>query len=111
MAKNKKKKIIIKNKFINSGFEKKSKDGSFLIFGRKPIFEQLEKSSDKVKKIYIIDSSHEEGDVKKIYELAKNNKISIENINSKTASGKLGKVNHQGVAAQVSKFEYGDQMD
>lgn len=110
MTKNRAKKIV-KNKFINSGIEKKNKDGSFLIFGRKPILEQLENFSKKVKKIFIIDNAHEGGDVKKIYELAKELKISIENINSKTALFKVGKVNHQGIAAQVSRFEYFDQME
>jgi tRNA G18 (ribose-2'-O)-methylase SpoU len=111
MAKNKQKKIIIKNKFVNSGFEKKSKDGSFLIFGRKPIGEQLKNFSKKVKKIFIIDNSHESPEIKKILEIAKLKKISIENINSQTAVTKIGKVNHQGIVAQVSKFEYFDHMD
>jgi 23S rRNA (guanosine2251-2'-O)-methyltransferase len=111
MAKNKQKKIIVKNKFINSGFEKKSKDGSFMIFGRKPIFEQIENFPGKVKKLFIIDNSLETLEIKKIHDFAKDKKITIENINSKTAITKIGKVNHQGIAAQVAKFEYFDQLD
>lgn len=111
MAKNTSKKNIVKNKFVNSGFEKKSKDGTFLIFGRKPILEQLQNFPAKVKKVYIIDNSHEGVEVNKIYELAKEKKILVENINSRTALSVVGKVNHQGIAASVSKFEYGDQLD
>ena len=111
MVKNKSKPIVKKNKFINSGFEKKSRDGSFLIFGRKPITEQLKDYSNTIKKIYHIDNSQETPEVKKILDIAKAKKVNIENINSKTAISILGKVNHQGISAQVSKFSYQDQMD
>lgn len=112
MAKNRSKIRVVKNKFINSGIEKKSVDGSFVIFGKKPVLEEMEKRIEKIKTIYIIDNSQEESDdIKNILEIAKNNRIRVEYINSKTAVGKVGKVNFQGVIAKITKFDYADQLE
>ena len=45
-------KVNVNNKFINTGSAKKSRDGSFFIFGRKPILEQIS-SAPKLSKLFM----------------------------------------------------------
>lgn len=105
-------KVNVNNKFMNTGSAKKSRDGSFMIFGRKPILEQIVSAPGTFKAFYVVNNAHEiSSKVLKIVEFAKSNKVRIEYINEATAFGKVGKVNFQGIIAQVEKYKYSDHLE
>ena len=108
----KKPRVNINNKFINTGSAKKSRDGSFMIFGRKPILEQMASNPDTFKAFYVVDNAHDNSTtVAEIIEFAKEKRIRVEYINETTAIGKVGKVNMQGIVAQVEKYKYSDHLE
>ncbi len=104
-SRNKKKKL---GKFVNTGTKGKN---DFYIFGRRPIWEQLENDPKQIKLIYIVSGNQESFEIREIIQKAKENKIPLEHISGRTAAAKVGKVNDQGVIASMERFKYADQMD
>ena len=77
------------------------------IYGKNPIFEILTKNPKRVNKIYIQKNISYDNRLKKIIELANQNKIIIQHTNLQKFSENFDeKPNFQGVIASVSSVEY-----
>ena len=78
-----------------------------LIYGKNPVYEVLEKNPKRVNKIYIQNDISFDNRLKKIAELAKNNKILIQKTNLQKFQKEFSeKVNFQGVVASVASVEF-----
>lgn len=74
------------------------------IYGRNPVIEVL-KSGGDVDKIYMLRGSNE-GPIRKILSMAKDAGVVVTRVDEKKLSDMAGNVNHQGVVAMVTDFEY-----
>ncbi len=74
------------------------------IYGRNPVIEVL-KSGGDVDKIYMQRGSNE-GSIRKILSMAKDAGVVVTRVDEKKLSDMAGNVNHQGVVAMVTDFEY-----
>ena len=82
------------------------------IYGKNPICEILQKTPKRVNKIYIQKNISYDNRIKRIIELANENKIIIQNVNLQKFSEFFEeKVNFQGVIASVSPVEYVELSD
>ncbi len=110
-GRNKQKKRHIKRVNDNT-LLKKNRDGSFYIFGKKAILEQIKSNPTSLNSFYVVNNSDQKSsEITNIVDFAKKNKIRIEYINEKTAILKVGKVNIQGIIAGVEKYKYYDSLD
>jgi len=77
------------------------------IYGKNPIFEILTNSPKRVNKLYIQKNISYDNRLKKIVDLARENKIIIQNVNLQKFSNFFEEnINFQGVIASVSPVEY-----
>ncbi len=78
-----------------------------LIYGKNPVYEALKMMPKRINKIYIQDGISFDNRLKKIVELARNNKILIQYTNLQKFSSEFEqKVNFQGVVASVMSVEF-----
>ena len=83
-----------------------TKDRSY-IYGKNPVYEILQNNPKRINKIYIQKNFSPDNRLKKIIELANQNKIIIQNVDLKKFSEYFEeKPNFQGVIASVSPVEY-----
>ncbi|MCC5926727.1 MAG: 23S rRNA (guanosine(2251)-2'-O)-methyltransferase RlmB [Bacteroidetes bacterium] len=75
-----------------------------IVYGRNPVEEILQKTPEKVEKVYIKDSAG--GGLSKIISLASENRIPLQRVPGKKLFDLAGPVNDQGVVAQVSMVTY-----
>lgn len=73
------------------------------IYGRNPVIELLK--NRKVDKLYV-QRGEQEGSIKKIYALAKQQNILISEVNKRKLDEMTKRENHQGVVALASGYEY-----
>ena len=77
------------------------------IYGKNPVYEILSNNPKRINKIYIQKNFSPDNRLKKIIELAKENKIIIQNIDLRKFNEFFEeKANYQGVVASVSPVEY-----
>ena len=82
------------------------------IYGKNPVYEILTKNPKRINKIYIQKNFSYDNRLKKIVELANENKIIIQNVNLQKFSEYFEeKTNFQGVIASVSPVEYIELSD
>ncbi|MBQ7287129.1 MAG: 23S rRNA (guanosine(2251)-2'-O)-methyltransferase RlmB [Candidatus Gastranaerophilales bacterium] len=82
------------------------------IYGKNPVYEILTKNPKRINKIYIQKNFSYDNRLKKIIELANENKIIIQNVNLQKFSEYFEeKTNFQGVIASVSPVEYIELSD
>lgn len=74
------------------------------IYGRNPVIEVL-KSGGDIDKIYMLKGA-DEGSIKKILSMAKDAGVVVTRVDERKLSDMAGNVNHQGVVAMVTDFEY-----
>ncbi|NLW42643.1 MAG: 23S rRNA (guanosine(2251)-2'-O)-methyltransferase RlmB [Tissierellia bacterium] len=74
------------------------------IYGRNPVIEVL-KSGGDIDKIYMLKGA-DEGSIKKILSMAKEAGVVVTRVDERKLSDMAGHVNHQGVVAMVTDFEY-----
>ncbi len=74
------------------------------IYGRNPVIEVL-KSGGDIDKIYMLQGSNE-GSIRKILSMAKDVGVVVTRVDEKKLSDMAGNVNHQGVVAMVTDFQY-----
>jgi 23S rRNA (guanosine2251-2'-O)-methyltransferase len=79
------------------------------IYSRNAVYESLRAKRREIFKIQVAESAQEKGRLSDILKLAKDRRIPVE----KVQRGRLDKIhqNHQGVAAEVSGYWYGDLVD
>ncbi len=84
-----------------------TKSSKSLIYGKNTVLEALLKNPKRLNKIYIQKNFSPDNRLKKIYNLARENKINIQYINlSKFDEYFEQKPNYQGIIAEVSPVEY-----
>ena len=77
------------------------------IYGKNPVYEILSNNPKRINKIYIQKNFSPDNRLKKIIELAKENKIIIQNVDLRKFNEFFEeKANYQGVVASVSPVEY-----
>ena len=81
-------------------------DKNAYIYGKNPILEVLNKNPKRVNKIYIQKNISYDNRLKKIVELANQNKIIIQQTSLQKFKNQLNDVNFQGVIASVSPVEF-----
>ncbi|GAB5407917.1 MAG: 23S rRNA (guanosine(2251)-2'-O)-methyltransferase RlmB [Balneolaceae bacterium] len=86
------------------------KSENFFIYGKKPIEEALTERAKQVDKIFI-KNSISQNSYKNIYETASNNHISLVTVPEAKLLNLVGRVNHQGFVALISKIEYSNFFD
>ena len=79
------------------------------IYSRNAVYETLRARRREVFKIQIAEGAQEKGRLKEILELAKQRRIVVERV----PRGRLDKIhqNHQGMAAEVSGYQYSDILE
>ena len=80
---------------------------NFLIFGRKPVEEILSNKAKEIDKIFV-KNSIAPNSYNNISETAFKNQIPLVTVPDKKLERLVGKVNHQGFVAQLSKIKYLD---
>ncbi|MEO1170684.1 MAG: 23S rRNA (guanosine(2251)-2'-O)-methyltransferase RlmB [Myxococcota bacterium] len=76
-----------------------------LIYGRHPVREQISARADAVKRVFVADGTQHPS-VNELIDDAKRAKISVERLSRKKLESMVGRVAHQGVAAEVTPFRY-----
>jgi 23S rRNA (guanosine2251-2'-O)-methyltransferase len=79
------------------------------LYSRNAVYETLRAKRRDVFKILISEGAHEKGRLQQIVDVAKQRRIPLERV----PRGRLDKVhqNHQGVAAEVSEYQYSDILE
>jgi 23S rRNA (guanosine2251-2'-O)-methyltransferase len=79
------------------------------IYSRNAVYETLRAKRRDVFKIQVAEGAQEKGRLKEILELAKQHRIPVERV----PRGRLDKIhqNHQGMAAEVSGYQYSDILE
>lgn len=80
-------------------------NSNIYIYGKNPISETLKTEPERIDKIYVRDSMRDSS-VPEIFTLASNNRIPINHVPGKKLYELVGKVNDQGVVAQMSSVPY-----
>lgn len=86
----------------------KVKENEFII-GKNPIIEAL-KAEHPINKIWIAEGS-QKGQMSKVVQLAKENKIIIQYVPKKKLEQLVNSSNHQGVVASIAAYEYAEMDD
>lgn len=86
------------------------KSENFFIYGKKPLEEALTERAKQVDKIFI-KNSISSNSYKNIYEAALNNRIPLVTVPEAKLFNLVGRVNHQGFVALISKIEYSNFFD
>ncbi len=79
------------------------------IYGRKPVEEMLRNDPGKLEKIFIRDSAY--SGFLKIKELADKNRVPVSKVPVEKINRLVGRVNDQGIVANVSSVEYLELLD
>jgi 23S rRNA (guanosine2251-2'-O)-methyltransferase len=79
------------------------------IYGRNPVLEMLRNDPGKLEKIFIRDSAY--SGFSEIKELADKNKVPVSKVPVEKINRLVGRVNDQGIVANVSSVEYVDLLD
>jgi len=84
-----------------------SSETNIYIYGRHTIEETLENEADRIEKIYVRDSVHD-NQISKVFRLASEYRIPISHVPGSRLHEMVGNVNDQGVVAMMSKVSYLD---
>lgn len=77
------------------------------IYGKNPVLEALEKHPERIQKIYVR-KTLKNRQIQQIHDLSSTNRIPVSHVPGSKLFEFLGKVNDQGVAAQISPVAYTD---
>lgn len=86
------------------------KSENFFVYGKKPLEEALTEKTKQVDKIFV-KNSISPNSYKNIYETASKNRIPLVSVPEAKLLGLVGRVNHQGFVALISKIEYSSFFD
>tara|TARA_R110000868_G_scaffold1211_2_gene9321 strand:- start:43229 stop:43978 length:750 start_codon:yes stop_codon:yes gene_type:complete len=87
-----------------------SNSENFFIYGKKPVEESLSERAKQIDKIFI-KNSISPNSYKNIYETASQNRIPLVTVPDAKLFNLVGRVNHQGFVALISKIEYSNFFD
>ncbi len=87
-----------------------SKSENFFVYGKKPVEETLTEKAKQVDKIFI-KNSISPSSYKDLYETASMNRIPLVTVPEAKLLNLVGRVNHQGFVALISKIEYSNFFD
>lgn len=87
-----------------------TENSNIYIYGKNPVTEALKSKPERIDKIFVRDSIRDTS-ISEIFTLASNNRIPINHVPGKKLFEYVGKVNDQGVVAQMSSVPYHDFGD
>lgn len=82
-------------------------DSNIYIYGKNPISEALNSKPERIEKIYVRNSL-KDSNISEIFTLASDNRIPINHVPGSKLYELVGKVNDQGIVAQMSAIQYQD---
>ncbi|MEO0812080.1 MAG: 23S rRNA (guanosine(2251)-2'-O)-methyltransferase RlmB, partial [Myxococcota bacterium] len=83
---------------------------SEFIYGRHPVMEQLSARPEAVRRVMIADGTKHPS-VDELRALAERHRVRVDRLPRRKLEGLVGRVTHQGVAAEVEPFPYADLDD